>query len=93
MGQVNNVLKTVPALIVESDFQPKELDFTKYAISPNLDCCDAFAEFRNDALEACGITDHPRASFAFDLACENGNELRDIFFNLQDYANLIRGLK
>ena len=89
-------------------FQPNELDFKKYA--NNLPWGERGSEerakynereqsvnvsFRADALEACGITGHPRENQAYSLAWEQGHEagLDEVFYRLQDLANLIRGLK
>jgi hypothetical protein len=48
--------------------------------------------FRTDALEACGLTNNPKAGEAFRLACEfsNGSGYGDILNILDDLATLLK---
>jgi hypothetical protein len=92
---------------IENRFQPKEMDFSKYKnelpygeIGSKERAAWSAREqtianhFYHDSLEATGLTGHVRASQAFSLAWERGHStgLQDIFYNLQDLANLIRGV-
>lgn len=50
------------------------------------------AMFRTDALEAVGLTTHPKADKAFAYAWEHGHAsgYSEVFIHLQDIAELLR---
>lgn len=47
--------------------------------------------FKIDALEECGLTNHPKAEKAFSMACKRhySNDLQYIFYDLKELAELI----
>jgi hypothetical protein len=48
--------------------------------------------FKADALAEVGLTGHPKADKAYDLAWENGHSggLQDVYNHLLDYADLLK---
>jgi hypothetical protein len=50
-----------------------------------------FAAFYEDALKEVGLTDHPKAAKAFNLAYQQGhaNGFNEIFLHLCDIANVL----
>lgn len=45
--------------------------------------------FKAEALAAVGLASHPKADRAFELACERGGNLKEIFEELQRIADLL----
>lgn len=58
----------------------------------NKESARLYTEFRKDALEHVGLTDHPKADKAFALAYSNGHAqgYSEVLNLLEDYAELVK---
>lgn len=56
------------------------------------DCIRLHNLFKADAIEAAGLTGHPKAEHAFDIAWahEHGSGLADVFGLLDEMADLLK---
>lgn len=49
-------------------------------------------EFHDDAIEAAGLTGHPKAEKAYSLAWQNGHSsgFSEVFYHLKDIADMLK---
>jgi len=76
---------------IDSIIEQQVLDLKDRAKLARKDQDRLDAEFASDAIGACGLAEHPKASAAFFLAWNQGHSLgcHEVFSNLEDLANLL----
>jgi|GEM_PF-5775367 len=70
-------------------------DLTKYLLEKKAyeeDEARKLAQFRQDALEECGLLNHPKASKIYSFAWEHGHSsgMYEVFYWLTEIADLVR---